>query len=288
MRKIKSIFNALKKGLHGTEKPQPKGILSTDLNLLVSAAAEEDVKEVTRLFDKYNDNPSLLSLTSSFETGRTLLHRAAMKGHVRLIELLLERGADIQEKDCWGNLPLHAAAACGQTKAVEYLLASGASREAKNESGLTPLAAAAGKGQLETAEFLISRGADVNARDDVGLPVLFAALPYPAIINLLIDRGAEVDALDSGGWTPLVWACARKDLPDQKATIETLFERGARLDIVSKAGRDLVAIARDYASEAVVRQIDTEAQERHTSQWRLKNDIKVSRIWLTKKRGPST
>lgn len=287
MRTIKSIFNALKKALHGVEKPRPKGILNTDIDLILAAAEQGQIKELTRLFDKYNDDASIFPLTTSVDSGRTMLHRAAAKGDLPQMTLLIGRGADIEHRDTWGASPLHLAAASGQTKAVELLLSRGASFEAKNEAGWTPLAAATIKGHRETMEFLISRGADVNAQDGVGLPVLYAALPYPALINLLIDSGANVDAADSGGWTPLVWACARKDLPEQQATLEALFDRGARLDIVSTAGKDLLTIAKEYGSAQTVAQIEKEAAEREAGMLRLREDITVRPIRLKDTRGPA-
>jgi ankyrin repeat protein len=284
MRAIKSIFNALKKALHNEKKPRPKGILSTDIDRIMAAAEQGKVMELACLFDKYNDDASIFPLTTGVDSGRTMLHRAAAKGDIPLMALLLERGAGIQERDNRGSSPLHAAASCGQTKAVEFLLGRGAVRDAKNGSGWTPLAAAVEKGWRETVEFMIGQGADVNARDGVGLPVLFMALPRPALVTLLINSGAEVDAVDSGGWTPLAWACARKDLPDQRVTLETLFSHGARLDIVSGAGKTLTEIAAEHGSAAIVSMIEKEAAEREAGMLRLKQDITVRTLRLKERR----
>lgn len=247
MRTVRSIFNALKKGLQVTERPKPKGILNTDIDLIVAAAAAGNVREVARLFDKYNDDPSIYPLTTGVDSSRTLLHRAAVNGFADLMGLLLKRGADIEARDRWGGSPLYLAAAGGQAKAVEFLLA---------------------------------QGADIHARADAGLPVLYAALPHPALIGQLIDRGANVDAADDGGWTPLAWACVRKDIPDPKATMEMLLGRGARLDVVARDGKTLLTIAREYGSEDIAARIEREAAEREANLFRLREDIIVRPLRL--------
>jgi hypothetical protein len=284
MRTIKSIFNALKRDLHVAEKPRPRGVLNTDVDLVLAAAEQGNIKELARLFDKYNNDASIFPLTTGINSGRTMLHCAAIEGDVPLMDFLIGRGADMGWRDVWGASPLHAAAANGQTEAVEYLIARGADVDAKNEAGWTPLAAAAAEGHGGTMKSLISHGADVNARDGVDLPVLYAALPHPALITLLVDNGANADAADGGGWTPLVWACARGDLPDQRATLETLFNHGARLDIVSTAGKTLPTIASEYGSAAIVSMIEKEAAEREAGLLRLREDITVRPLRLKERR----
>ncbi|MCI0436922.1 MAG: ankyrin repeat domain-containing protein [Gemmatimonadetes bacterium] len=74
--------------------------------------------------------------------GSTPLHCAAWKGHVTLVQLLLEHGADVNARNQnghWGTTPLHAAAHGNQKAVAEVLLAHGADTRVVNLNGRTPL-----------------------------------------------------------------------------------------------------------------------------------------------------
>ena len=87
------------------------------------------------------------------------LRTAAREGNTGTVELLLDRGANIEAKDRWGQTPLLLAAWRGNTETVELLLDRGANIEAKDIRGLTPLLLAAKEGNTETVELLLDRGA---------------------------------------------------------------------------------------------------------------------------------
>ena len=98
--------------------------------------------------------------------------KAAKSGDVASIRMLLELDAtliDARDKD--GSTPLHCAVWKGHQAAVELLLERGADVNAQNQNdhwGTTPLHAAAHANQAAIAGMLIERGADVNARDLAG------------------------------------------------------------------------------------------------------------------------
>ena len=86
-------------------------------------------------------DPSLISARDS--DGSTPLHCATWKGHERLVQVLLENGADANatnNNDHWGTTPLHAAAHGNQRAIAELLIKHGADIHAKNLNGRTPLA----------------------------------------------------------------------------------------------------------------------------------------------------
>ena len=64
---------------------------------------------------------------------------------------------------------------------------------------------------------LISEGADVNARDTIGwTPLMFAARfsSTPEIVALLLEKGAEVNVRSTDGWTPLMFAAGFSSTPE--------------------------------------------------------------------------
>lgn len=70
--------------------------------------------------------------------GMSLLHWACDRGHLEVVKLLLDRGADSDAKDAEGQTPLHYAASCGHQQVAELLLKQGASRDVKDADGQTP------------------------------------------------------------------------------------------------------------------------------------------------------
>lgn len=74
--------------------------------------------------------------------GSTALHCAAWKGHLQVVQFLLQAGADVNAQnnnDHWGTTPLHAAAHANQTAIAQLLLDVGADVHARDMNGKTPL-----------------------------------------------------------------------------------------------------------------------------------------------------
>ena len=101
--------------------------------------------------------------------GLTALHAAAYGGHVDVVELLIERGAAVNEsKNLYHMSPLHAAAEEGHKEVVELLMAKGADIEAKERNGYTPLTQAGWRQYWDTAGLLMKAGATCQPADLVG------------------------------------------------------------------------------------------------------------------------
>jgi ankyrin repeat protein len=57
-------------------------------------------------------------------------------------------------------------------------------------------------------QLLLNKGADVEAKDKDGWTALIWAAQggYEAMVRLLLDKRADVEAKDQYGWTALLWA----------------------------------------------------------------------------------
>src|ERR1700733_3678774 len=106
------------------------------------------------------------------------------------------------------TLAIFAAAIFGDAAELETLLAGNRSLvNAVSPDGWLPLHLAAHFGHADAVRALLNRGAKVNAPSTNAMrnTALHAAAAgrAPAIAKLLLDAGADVNARQSGGWTPL-------------------------------------------------------------------------------------
>ncbi|XP_053084895.1 tankyrase, TRF1-interacting ankyrin-related ADP-ribose polymerase b isoform X1 [Pangasianodon hypophthalmus] len=90
----------------------------------------------------------------------TPLHLAAGYNRVRIVQLLLQYGADVHAKDKGGLVPLHNACSYGHYEVTELLLKHGACVNAMDLWQFTPLHEAASKNRAEVCSLLLSHGAD--------------------------------------------------------------------------------------------------------------------------------
>jgi tetratricopeptide (TPR) repeat protein len=86
--------------------------------------------------------------------GRTALIWASEQGHVEVVKLLLEKGANVDEKNFTGGTALMAALEQGQTEILKLLLEKDADVNIKNVYGVTPLGKAKEMGRSDIVEML--------------------------------------------------------------------------------------------------------------------------------------
>ena len=127
--------------------------------------------------------------------GSTPLHFAALIGHVEIVRLLLQNGADVNAKDRWDMTPLQWAASQGHVDILHLLVETGVDLEVQANNGSRALHFAALHGHLPFIQELISRyHVDINARDYDGTTALGLARhghphPHPTVITFLESNG---------------------------------------------------------------------------------------------------
>lgn len=115
-------------------------------------------------------NPNVVS------QGTRALNEATMWGERKVIEALLDAGADPNGRGMNGSTPLHYVANNGHSGLVELLVDRGSDVNLPDSDGATPIHKAASLGHAETVRELIAAGADARIRSNDGTDALGVAL----------------------------------------------------------------------------------------------------------------
>jgi uncharacterized protein len=107
-----------------------------------------------------------LEVETTTAAGETALMLAALKSDIVLCRRLLERGAVVNRA---GWTPLHYAASGGHAGIVNLLLERGAQVDAESPNKTTPLMMAARYGTEESVDRLLASGADATRTNELGL-----------------------------------------------------------------------------------------------------------------------
>ena len=98
--------------------------------------------------------------------GETPLMLAALKGELDWAQRLLTRGARLHQE---GWSPVHYAATGPEVKLLQLLVERGAPLDARSPNGTTPLMMAARYGTIDGVTYLLARGANTSLKNDLGL-----------------------------------------------------------------------------------------------------------------------
>jgi ankyrin repeat protein len=146
--------------------------------------------------------------------GYTLLHTAVHFRRVEFIKLLLKYGADMEIRGLRNMTPLHVASQRGYVDIVQLLLNYGTGDNDRRVKGTTLLRQTTSL-RRTFARTPIVPSTGVHAREFYGrTPLHYASLHgHHQVVQLLLDRGADVDAQDRFGHTPLHLVSQDVDFP---------------------------------------------------------------------------
>ncbi|KAL7622712.1 hypothetical protein AAE478_006390 [Parahypoxylon ruwenzoriense] len=181
-------------------------------------------------FERFDRAQELLDYGANLEmadnNGWTPLFGAVAQGSAALAKLVCDRGAVVDKKDKNGQSALRYAISQGCKEVVEVLLSAGADVNLIIK-GETPLCQAASKSNSSLLGLLLTHGADVtlpSPRYCGALPIHIAAMGNDlAILDMLLEAGSPINAVDDERRTPLRWAIDSR----KNELVHFLFSKGA-------------------------------------------------------------
>lgn len=216
------------------------------------------------------------------------------KGHLKIVKYLIDKGANIDDKNKNGRTPLMLAIEGGNFNylnylakndadnnqsyhneetpltldiqfekekfdVISYLVKKGANVNQEDYNGDTPLTIAINKGNIKIIKFLIESGANLNLRENsyYGTPLILAAdLGNLEIVSYLVKKGANINEKGKYGYSALMVA-------SQKGHIEIvkfLVNNGANIHLKNISGDTALKYATNNGKHDIVSYLENVKQ----------------------------
>ena len=186
----------------------------------------------------------------------TALHAASRTNHLKVVQILLRHGADVNAPGMWGRTPLLFPSEWGHLEVVRWLLEHGADVNAEDNDSWTSLHLAAHFGYFEIVRTLLKHNADANVRnhhEDTPLH-LASRFGHVNVVRFLLNHGADPKARNRGQQTDNEGQ--QTSLHDASSLgnldiARLLLEHGAEVDAEDEEDRTSYQIALDRGHEEV-------------------------------------
>ena len=152
-----------------------------------------------------------------------LLHKAAKRNDVKMLQILINNGADPFLRAKRGGTALLIAAVNNSVDVIDTLSTKPGLINIPNRVGVTPLIAAIVQRKYESALQLLKHKPDVSISDSQGMAPLYICVDYRApeeVVREILVCGAKIDSPGPNGITPIALACRRGFTELVKAMLE--------------------------------------------------------------------
>jgi uncharacterized protein len=170
----------------------------------------------------------------------TGLVEAAARGDARQVADLLERGANVDERDASGRTAVTAAVYAGSAPTVRVLVDAGADVNLQDDSRANAFLALGETGNVSVLDEVLRGDPDVGLTNRFGGTALIPAAHrgrVEMVRALLARTEVDVDHVNDPGWTALLEAVILGDGgPAHTEIVRMLLEAGADRDIADRDG----------------------------------------------------
>jgi hypothetical protein len=151
----------------------------------------------------------------------TPLIAAIFANNYDIVELLINKGANVNDEGKYGFTPLLAAVNSSNHEKekgeenyrvsyniVQLLIDRGAKVSQLNKDGANPIENAIHGSNIEIIDLLFNEGVKINDKNGSGNTPLHLAVyeNNPGIVNFLINKGADINEINDRNMTPLLVA----------------------------------------------------------------------------------
>ena len=217
-----------------------------------------------------------------------MLHTAISSNNIHRIRSLLSLGADINQKDLFGNTPLHIAVHTNNKNILLELLSNpDILINVQNNDGKTPLhTAVENYCKISVIYLLACPEINTEIKDSLGNTPIYYCSEHlcVSILCILLYEGVNVNAINNNSQTPLhLGVCDRnfdfiKHLLEYNANpdLQDNFGNTPLNDAIwDKAGEDIINILLDYGADPTIPD-DDGITCLHGAAWRGDYDIVVT------------
>lgn len=237
---------------------QHEKIISLNLQL-ISAIKAKELQRVQELLEKGADPTKTLELG-----GITPIAIAAMSGATEVIRALLQAGAEVDAvtskvaipntspiQIATNSTPVILAARCGWAFTVAALLEAGADLYRKDGEGLSAYDWACINNFKSVENVLCQAELNATNEDNDTLLMNVAARCQVQLVQILLDRGAEVNIISKDGYTPLARAAGATHWVWVNDFDEEFTEFGRTREYTEQGIRELRPLPEEYILKTI-------------------------------------
>ena len=232
------------------KKAESHGVLQAYITEEFSSS-EQGFKKWLTLYHTIQQTSYPYHTANNFEKDSTMLHIASHSNLLSVVEALLKNNVFVNEQDAAGNRSLHFVAREGFDKLLNLLLEAGADKGAKNDRQNTPLELAAANGHEKIVTTLLKWGANVNERTGKSGNALQGAISKGSkrLVHILLNNGADVNT--KGGWCSNALYAASYE--GHEAIVRLLLDKGADVNAQGGEYGNALQAASSQGYKAIVR-----------------------------------
>ncbi|KAK0667584.1 hypothetical protein QBC41DRAFT_134680 [Cercophora samala] len=251
---VKGLLNAIK--IQWEEKACQhtlwRGLVSLQDHWITNHLLEQTVVKQDCL-----DPPILSELMAiAFRQNNTSVVQSLFRHKAVIAEWILIQNVDVEHRDALGRSLLYDASCNHPVRVAEFLLGVGARVDSQEkEYGETPLLAATRLNRFQIVQLLVNKGANVDAMDIFEDSVLIKAVEMDAwkTVEFLLMKGANQHIPGRCGLTAFMQAIRLGDRWSEKPVrIEMMLRMGGSGGDIASKGRTALSYAAEYGEREVV------------------------------------